>query len=67
MGPNNFVPWGAPAFTCTHSEIDSLSLTLSAIRQEVTQPWNKRSTKPHVNQLCNQYAQVNSVKCLTKI
>ena len=26
MGPN-FVPWGTPAFTCAHLEIDSPSLT----------------------------------------
>ena len=24
----NFVPWGTPAFTCAHSEINSPSLTL---------------------------------------
>ena len=65
IGPN-LVPWGTPAFTWAHSEIDFPSLTFCLRLDKNSHNHGIRDLRSPMS-ISNQYVQVNSVECLTKI
>ena len=67
FGPN-LVPWGTPAFTWAHSEIESPSLTLCLRLDKKSHDHGIRDLRSPLSiNLVIYCVQVDSVKCLTKI